>query len=66
MIDVHVYMAKLTLINCAEENIEEHTNEKRIHRHLPTETRQSNNDMTFIFNSQATTNQISRTQAEGG
>lgn len=50
MIDVHLSMTKLTLINCAEENIEEHTNKKRIHRHLPTKIIKSNNDITFIFN----------------
>lgn len=48
--DVHLLMTKLTLINCAEEKIEEQTNKERVHRHLPTEIIKSNDDITFTFN----------------
>lgn len=44
-----VLTAKVTLINCAEENIEEHTNKERVHRHLPTKRIKSNDDVTVIF-----------------
>lgn len=47
--DVKSIITKLTLINCAEEDIKEHTNKERAHRHLPTKM-MSNDDMNAIFN----------------
>lgn len=38
-------MTKLTLINCAKENIEEHTNKERVHWHLPTKMKRYEKDM---------------------
>lgn len=62
-------MTKLTLINCAEENIEQHTNKERVHRHLP--TKMIKKQWLYIFHFQpcqmmTIQNTWIHTQEEGG
>lgn len=63
---VHLLMIKLTLINCAEENIEEHTNKERVHWHLPTKMVKSKDDNFHFPHSQMMTIQTTEVHTQAG